>query len=131
MPILLHFVTSYTYHWIKTVMTSLINHWNKAKRIRHAGSTDHHQHQMVRLHNNHGGSITHKMPTDTTLYCPRSPPPVWSSTPVSAQSSCPRHLHLQPECGCMVETPWSPSNAMVRHPCQRPQTAGDNIAGGF
>ena len=31
------------------------------------------------------------------LYYPKSTPPVLPSTPVSAQSSYPRHLHLQPE----------------------------------
>ena len=56
----------------------------QVKRVRHAGSTDHQQHQMVRLQNKHGSLNTHKTPTDTMQYCPVSLPMVWPPT----RSSC-------------------------------------------
>ena len=34
----------------------------QAKRVRHAGSTDHHQHQMVRLQNTHRSTLTKQQP---------------------------------------------------------------------
>ena len=51
---------------------------------------------------------THKQPTDSKIYSPRSPPLVWPSTPVSTESSCSCHLHLQPEGSGMVETRVAP-----------------------
>ena len=62
------------------------------------------EHQMVILQNKYGSSISHKTPTDTMLYCPKSPPLVWPFTPVTVPSSCHHHLPLQPKHGGMVMT---------------------------
>ena len=68
-----------------------------------------------------------KMTVSATLvYCPRSPPLVWPSTPVSAQLSCRRHLYLQPEGRGMVKNPRRLSHAMGRRPRQRPQNWGEH-----
>ena len=58
---------------VLSVLTSVHLSVCKAKCVQHAGSTDHHQRQMVQIQNKRWSSISYKPSTNTTLYWPKSP----------------------------------------------------------